>query len=217
MKKNVRQASFSVPLGLFDYINPVLYGVTAFTVIRNIGHAMSVWALILFATGAAVSLIFGFTIPTIKLLVGLDRVKFKMPVNIVFCVNVGIFISGLALFKTIFRIDLYIFIALVLAVSLLLLLLYFKTRKFNTIAVLAGAAGYLLIYSSLMTLSLRNKAAAPVMMFVSAILLFIFLCAVGIRADLKNAKVHWVIEISNVICQFLVAAGTIILFRSITF
>ena len=36
---------------------------------------------------------------------------------------------------------------------------------------------------------------------------------IGIKANLKNPKVHWIIEISNVICQFLVAFGTIILFK----
>ena len=35
---------------------------------------------------------------------------------------------------------------------------------------------------------------------------------IGIKADLKDPKVHWVIEISNVICQFLVAAATVTLF-----
>ena len=34
---------------------------------------------------------------------------------------------------------------------------------------------------------------------------------VGILANLKNAKVHWVIEISNVVCQCSVAVATLIL------
>ena len=38
------------------------------------------------------------------------------------------------------------------------------------------------------------------------------LCGIGIKANLKNPKVHWVIEISNVICQGLVALGTFLLF-----
>jgi len=43
-------------------------------------------------------------------------------------------------------------------------------------------------------------------------LLFIMLCGIGIKADLKNPKVHWVIEISNVVCQGLVAVATVLLF-----
>lgn len=45
-----------------------------------------------------------------------------------------------------------------------------------------------------------------------AIALFVFLCGVGIKADLYNPKVHWVIEVSNVVCQLLVAVATVILF-----
>ena len=48
---------------------------------------------------------------------------------------------------------------------------------------------------------------------VIAILLFVMLCGIGIKADLKNPKVHWVIEISNVLCQLLVAIATLILFK----
>lgn len=216
MENNANHSKFSVSLGLFDYINPMLYGITTFTIIRNMDHAMSRWTYILFIIGAVISLIFGITIPTIKLLVGLGKVKFKMPVNIVFFVNIGIFISGITLFKTIFNINLYLFIALIFAVSLLLLLLFNKTKKFNTIAVLTGASGYLLIYYSLITLSLRNDFITPVILYALAILLFIFLCFIGIKANLKDAKVHWVIEISNVLCQLLVAIGTIILFSFIT-
>ena len=52
----------------------------------------------------------------------------------------------------------------------------------------------------------------PVVLYALAILLFVMLCGIGIRADLKNPKVHWVIEASNVLCQLLVAVGTVTLF-----
>lgn len=212
MGNNTNHSGFSVSLGLFDYINPILYAVTTFTIIRSFGPAMDRWTCILFIVGAVISLVFGVTIPTIKLLVGLGKVKFKMPVNIVFYVNAGIFISGLTLFITVFRIGTYLFTALIAAVFLLLLLLFHRTKKFNTIAVLMGAAGYVLIYCSLITLSLRNGLTAPVVLYALAILLFLVLCFIGIKGDLKDAKVHWVIEISNVLCQLFVAVGTVILF-----
>lgn len=41
------------------------------------------------------------------------------------------------------------------------------------------------------------------------------LCGIGIKVNLKNPKVHWVIEISNVVCQLLVAIGTVFLFKNI--
>ena len=89
--------------------------------------------------------------------------------------------------------------------------LWYKTGKFNTVAVLIGAVGYLMIYASLITLSVRSGMILPVVLYVLAICLFVFLCLVGILSNLKNAKVHWVIEISNVVCQFSVALATVIL------
>jgi hypothetical protein len=71
------------------------------------------------------------------------------------------------------------------------------------------------MYISLITLAIKNNIVLPVILYGIAILLFIMLCAVGIKADLKNPKVHWVIEISNVVCQGLVALATIILFLQI--
>lgn len=216
MKNEVNYSNFSKSLGLFDYINPVLYGITTLTIIKNMNHGMIQWVYILFIMGAAISLIFGIMIPTIKLLVGLGKVQFKMPVNIVFLVNIGIFVSGITLFKTVFSIGLCLFIIYIIAVSLILFILYCKNRKFNTIAVLTGAVGYLLIYDSLITLSVRNNFQIPVILYALAILMFLFLCMIGIKFNLKDARVHWIIEITNVICQFLVAVGTIILFDFIT-
>ena len=69
-----------------------------------------------------------------------------------------------------------------------------------------------MIYSSLITLSVQKGLIASVIMYGMAILLFMLLCGIGIKADLKNPKVHWVIEISNVICQGLVALVTVLLF-----
>ena len=59
----------------------------------------------------------------------------------------------------------------------------------------------------------RNvDAGVPVILYGMAIGLFAMLCGIGIRADLKNPKVHWVIEGSNVLCQLFVAIATLILF-----
>ena len=73
--------SFSISLGLFDYINPIFYSVTTLTIIRKLGPLMARPIRIVFVVGAILSLIFGFTIPTVKLLVGLGKMSFKMPVN----------------------------------------------------------------------------------------------------------------------------------------
>ena len=83
----------------------------------------------------------------------------------------------------------------------------------NTIAVLAGAAGYVMLYTSLITLAAGQGAVPSIIMYAVAILLFVMLCGIGIKANLKDPRVHWVIEASNAVCQMLVAVATLLLMR----
>ena len=202
---------FSVALGLFDYINPILYGVTVITIMIKMFGIMSTPTYILFAVGAVVSLIFGLSIPTVKLIVGLGKMQFKMPVNLVSFVNTGILLSGIALVYHAVGVKLPAMIIVLLCAAGLIGFLWYKTGKFNTVAVLIGAVGYLMIYASLIALSIRNGVILPIILYALAICLFVFLCLVGILSNLKNAKVHWTIEISNVICQCSVALATVLL------
>lgn len=201
---------FSVPLGLIDYINPIFYTITIMTIIKSI-HLESPFKIIMII-GAILSIVFGFVIPTGKVIVGLGIIKFKMPVSLVFLVNVGILLSGLMLFKFVMNLELVLLIIISLIILLLLTIIYHKSKKINTIAVLTGAFGYLFIYFSLIILSIRKSIFLPTLFYLLAIILFVMLCGIGIKANLKDPKVHWKIEISNVICQGLVALGTIILF-----
>lgn len=203
---------FSVGLGLFDYINPILYGVTSITVITHLRGVMSTPLFWMYTVGAVLSLVFGFAIPTVKLIVGLGKMQFKMPVDLVSYVNTGILLSGIALASHVVRIELPVLVAVLLCAAGIIAFLWRKTGKFNTAAVLIGAVGYLMIYISLIALSAREKMTLPIVLYALAICLFVFLCLVGILSNLKNAKVHWVIEISNVLCQFSVALATMILF-----
>lgn len=214
MKKNNYKISnnFSVALGLTDYINPVMYLITSITLIINLKQIMSIPYNIFYIIGVIISLIFGFTIPTIKLLVGLGKIKFSLPVNLVFYVNSGIFISGLMLLKNIMNLNLIFFIGIILLSLVILILIYLKTKKFNNIAVLTGAIGYLLIYISLITKSISNEIIIPIILYGIAICLYLLLIGIGLKANLKDARVHWILEISNIICQSSVAAGTILLF-----
>lgn len=202
---------FSVALGLFDYINPILYSITSICIIKNIETYMNSPYSIIFIIGSIISIIFGLAIPTVKLLVGLGKMEFKMPVNLVFLVNTGILLSGIMLFKSIININTYLYIMLLIILLGLLLMLYKKNKKFNTIAVLIGAIGYMLMYISLIGISINSNIIISIMLYAIAILIFIFLCGVGIKANLKDPKTHWIIEISNVICQLLVTISTIIL------
>ena len=204
-------STFSVPLGLLDYVNPILYTVTKTTVIRNLYSQMGSPYNYLLLIGAIISIFFGFIIPTGKVIVGLGIIDFVMPVSLVFCVNSGILLSGLVLFKHIMNLDNVVFGIMAVLIVALLIFVYSKHKKINTIAVLTGAVGYLLIYISLITLSIQKGLIIPIILYAIAILLFVMLVGIGIKGDLKNPKVHWVIEISNVICQLLVAAATVMI------
>jgi hypothetical protein len=202
---------FSVPLGLLDYINPICYMITMIVILKRLSKVIETPYVVLFI-GAVISIIFGFVIPTLKVLIGLKKIKFKMPVNLVFIVNSGILLSGLMILRYVFGIQLLLLLILFIILSLLSIV-YIKTKKFNTVAVLTGAFGYLMIYISLITLSIRYHLVLPIIMYAVAIILFLFLCGIGIKANLKNPKVHWIIESCNILCQLLVAIGTIILFN----
>ena len=203
---------FSVGLGLFDYINPILYGITSITILTHLYGIMAVPLFCLYVVGAVLSLVFGLSIPTVKLIVGLGRMQFKMPVNLVSFVNTGILLSGIALVSHVIGIRLPALIIILLCASAMILFLWRKTGKFNTVAVLIGAVGYLMIYASLIVLSARKGFVLPICLYAFAICLFVFLCLIGILSNLKNARVDWVIEISNVVCQFSVAFATVLLF-----
>ena len=145
---------FSVPLGLLDYINPIFYTITIMTIIKSI-HLESPFKIIMII-GAVLSIVFGFVIPTGKVIVGLGIIKFKMPVSLVFLVNVGILLSGLMLFKFVMNLELFLLIIISLIILLLLTIIYHKSKKINTIAVLTGAFGYLLYFSSNFILFVSN-------------------------------------------------------------
>jgi len=212
MKKD-KFNTFSVPLGLLDYINPIFYSITIITIINNIYKLLDKPFNIILVIGGVISILFGFIIPTGKVIVGLGLIKFKMPVSLVFSVNLGILLSGLMLLKYVLNISNILLLVLLLFILLILYLIYRKNKKINTIAVLIGTFGYLMLYISLIILSIKSNIYIPIILYFFAILLFIMLCGIGIKANLKNPKVHWVIEISNVICQGLVALGTYILFK----
>ena len=126
-------------------------------------------------------------------------------------VDTVILLSGIALVSHVVGVRPLTLAVILLCAAAVIGFLWYKTGKFNTVAVLIGAVGYLMIYASMITLSIRSGAILPVVLYALAICLFVFLCLVGILSNLKNAKVHWVIEISNVICQFSVALATAIL------
>ena len=157
--ENGIKSKFSVGLGLFDYINPILYGITVITILKHM-HGVMPSGLFCHVLGVGTGMLLGILACT----------------------------------------------------AVIIAFLWHKTGTFNTAAVLIGAVGYLMLYASLITMSVRADRSILVILYALAICLFVFLCLVGILANLKDAKVHWVIEISNVVCQMSVAVATILLF-----
>ncbi len=127
---------FSVPLGLLDYINPIFYAITIYTIISNIYPLLQTPYNYILFIGGIISLLFGFIIPTGKVMVGLGIIKFRMPVSLVFCVNSGILLSGLMLLKYVMNISLSTLILITIFIIIALILIYLKSKKINTIAVL---------------------------------------------------------------------------------
>ena len=212
--ENKKFNKFSVPLGLLDYGNPVCYTITMVTLIKNTYGLMDRPYNTIMLIGAVISIFFGLVIPTGKVIVGLGIIEFRMPVSLVACVNTGILISGLMLLKHVFDLSPWILVIVFLAIAGMLYKIYSKSKKINTIAVMTGAFGYVLLYISLIAMSVRKGVMLPVLFYAMAVVFFLMLCGIGIKADLKDPKVHWVIESSNVLCQLFVAIGTLILFAS---
>lgn len=212
MDKKSKMNSFSVTLGLFDFINPIFYAITSIMIIRNLYAVMNKPTFIFMAVGCIISMIFGLSIPTLKIIVGLGKVKFKMPVNLVFYVNSGLFITGLALIKHTLSLSMPIMIIIAVVSLTLLILLYIKSKKFNTVAVLIGMIGYTLIYISLIKSAIALRYTLSIILYSIAIMLMIFLVLLGCFSDLKLPLVHWTLEITNVTCQGLVALSTVLLF-----
>lgn len=215
MDKKSKMNSFSVGLGLFDYINPVFYAITSITLIKNLYQTMDKNLFVIMVIGCIISMIFGLSIPTLKFIVGLGKVKFKMPVNLVFYVNTGLLITGLALLKHTLSISTSTILVVAIVSILLLGLIYSKTKKFNTVAVLIGLIGYSFIHISLITYAINYGYTLSIVLYAIAIVLQIFLVLLGCFSNLKLPRVHWTIEITNVCCQGVVAISTILLFNNI--
>lgn len=194
---------FSVALGLLDYVNPILYALIFTNLIKNLRNKINKKFFIPFCVGSILSLSFGLLIPTVKVIVGLKIMEFSMPVNLVFFVNVGFFISGLSLFISTFKDDYY-------KNSMLSIILPYSL--FNSIAVFLGVIGIVLLYISLIRIAKVKDRKKTIIFICISICLTLFLGCVGSFADVTNAIVHWVIEITNICCQFCFYLGTLALF-----
>ena len=77
---------FSVSLGLLDYVNPIFYAITIYTIISNIYPLLQAPYNYILLIGAIISLLFGFIIPTGKVMVGLGVIKFSIGAHIYYII-----------------------------------------------------------------------------------------------------------------------------------
>ena len=197
--------TFSILLGLTDFVNPIFYTFFFLTMLKNLRFESDAFLFKLFKIGAIISLIGGYFIPTGKVIVGLGLLDFVMPVPVVHFVNTGFLISGIALFlmckrkssKDISAIIKVLF-AIFYIVAFCLTCIF---SRYNTAAVLTGVIGIVLIYVSLILMSRKAGKTISMTLAILSFFLTFFLAGVGIKANLYSVTVHWLIELTNIVCQ----------------
>ena len=210
--------TFSVLLGLTDYVNPIFYTLFFLTMLKNLKDISDPGMFKIFKFGAIVSLVGGYIIPTGKVIVGLGLLDFVMPVPVVHFVNTGFLISGVTLFLIVRN---KTFKELPILEDVLLIALYVAAfaaicvfSKYNTAAVLTGVVGIVLIYISIIMMSTKKKRWVSTALAVLSFALTLFLAVVGVNSDLYSAAVHWLIELTNIVCQCSLFMSAKLLFKT---
>lgn len=210
-------SSFSLLLGLTDFVNPIFYTLFFITILKKLKDTTNKNMYKIFKIGALISLIGGYIIPTGKVIVGLGLIDFVMPVPIVHIVNTGFLISGVTLFliclnKTYKNLINWIGLVLIIAyIAGFALISIFS--KYNTAAVITGVIGIFLIYISMIIMSKRKRKIISMILAIFSFIITIFLAGVGIKADLYSPTVHWIIELTNIICQCSLFLSAKLLFK----
>lgn len=200
---------FSLAMGLFDFINPAMYAAFIIYTLPKIRPYLIKWVYVVYLTGGILSLAAGILIPITKCVVGLGLMTFTLPVNIVALVNAGFALSGISVFfgtmkrfrnreseksvKTRSIIDPYSLI--------------------NSIIVLGGAAGLILIYVSYIKIALERKRKAGGYVLCCSLAMTLVSSFVGAAMDTSASWVHWIIEIIAVSAHTGLFVGGLLIFR----
>ena len=209
-KTDSQKKGFSVALGLIDFINPLTYSINTFLILAGVKHLMNPVQFWAYLIGIIISLIIGIVIPTGKLLVGLGKIEFRLPYALFFIVNLGILVTGVALFSVVAGTTALIIALLVILA--IILALWKATKKFNSAIMFTGTLGYTLISIALVLFALRAGKILPVVLFILCWCMMMGIIVFSMKADLKNPKNHWPIEGGNITCQLVLMLGLILLF-----
>lgn len=207
---NSQKKGFSVALGIVDFVNPITYSINTFLIAGGLRTAMSTPQWTVFLCGIILSLFIGIVIPVCKLLVGLGKIEFRLPVGLFLACNLGIFLTGAALLSIVAKTGVFITIISVLAV--LIIFAGIASKKLNTSVMLMGLTGYTMIYVCMACYAIVNGAWISMALFALACLTMYGIIVFSMKADLSDPKNHWWIEGLNISCQIIFAIGLIILF-----
>ena len=200
---------FSVALGLFDYINPICYTIFSIIGFKYFRKIMKSGFFYTYLIGCIISLIGGFFIPTIKVLVGAGVIEWGLPVSKVIIANTGFLISGPTLFiGTLKRNRREGSDVMLLSAGGGLSLAFL-----NKFIVGFGALGMIMIYITCAKLAFERKrkyAAITLIISLAGTLFESFYSNSG--ADLNSPAVHWVIEIGAVITHLMLVVSGYLLF-----
>ncbi len=202
---------FSLWLGLLDYGNPIAFTLLFTFLLKTIKSKLSKEDAVVLTFGAVMSLFGGFFIPTGKCIVGLKFHDWIMPSEIVCMVNVGFFIAGTTLIKSLkdrkWETKNYVlyFLLVVMTIYLpFLIALINPAFKKVIVANIVGLVGMVCIYIFISVESLRKKKVVPMILVIVSFLLSTVLSGIGSKMNLDNALVHWLIEALAVTCHFCV-------------
>ncbi len=195
---------FSVLLGIVDYFNPLIYFSFLICVVRHIKGKIKKSHYIVFLIGAVMTICAGVIIPTLKIVVGLGKAEFSLPVGIVAIANIGIFLTGVSFFLTTLKRN------------------YSKKMygavgapvfNLNTFIVFFGAVGLIMTYVAMIRLAILKKHKLAILFVVVSIICTMFLCGVATVADLESPLVHWVIQLTNILAQSCLLTSAILVFK----
>lgn len=200
---------FSLAMGLFDFINPIMYAGFFIYTFKKIRPYLKKGFYIVYVIGGFLSLCAGIMIPTVKCIVGLGLMEFSLPVKIVAFVNTGFILSGFSVFIGTLKkfrnpeADKDVTLRSIINPYSLL----------NSVVVLGGAVGLVLVYISYMKIALQRKRKSAFYVLCYSLVMTLANSFVGSAMDTSAAWVHWLIEAIAVSAHTCLFVGGILIFR----
>lgn len=203
---------FSLAMGLFDFINPIMYASFFIYTFKKIRPYLAKGFYIVYVCGGLLSLCAGILIPTVKCIVGLGLMTFDLPVKIVAFVNTGFILSGFSIFigtmkkfspmyngKKDGSVTLH---SIINPYSIL-----------NSVVVLGGATGLILVYVSYMKIALKKNRKAAFGVLCYSLVMTLANSFVGSAMDTMAPWVHWLIEAIAVSAHTCLFISALLLFK----